>query len=412
MRKVTFFTGQPIFNQILSLIPRAGVSSLVKKYNADRYCKKFKSFDHLVTMLYCCFHHCNSLRELITGMQASSARLAHLGLKFTPRRSTLADANERRTADLFQDLYHLIYKHFYSGLPDSVSKKKVENKLYIIDSTIISLFSTVMQSTGSFGLNGKKKGGVKANVVVRAAHNLPCFVRLSEGKRSDKKFLSEVNVPKGSIVVMDKGYNSYEQFLRWTLAGITWVTRMNNAAVYSIVATRRISEKQAQYGVRADDEINLGNPRTVSKIPLQKARLIIFYDAASGKEFQFITNNFTYGASTIADIYKKRWQIEMIFKRVKQNFQLHYFLGDNENAIRIQLWCTLIADLLIKVIKDKADKKRSWSMANLTGLVRLHLGTYIALFKFLAAPEKALINYIDPIDKMQLQMFPEQTRGA
>lgn len=412
MPKVTFFTGQPIFNQILSLIPGAGVSSLVKKYNADRYSKKFKSFDHLVTMLYCCFHHCNSLRELITGMQASSARLAHLGLKFTPRRSTLADANERRTADLFQDLYHLIYKHFYSGLPDSVSKKKVDNKLYIIDSTIISLFSTVMQSTGSFGLNGKKKGGVKANVVVRAAHNLPCFVRLSEGKRSDKKFLCEVNVPKGSIVVMDKGYNSYEHFLRWTLAGITWVTRMNNAAVYSIVATRRISEKQAQYGVRADHEIKLGNPRTVSKIPLQKARLIIFYDAASGKEFRFITNNFTYGASTIADIYKKRWQIEMIFKRVKQNFQLQYFLGDNENAIRIQLWCTLIADLLIKVIKDKADKKRSWSMANLTGLVRLHLGTYIDLFKFLAAPEKALINYVDPIDKMQLQMFPEHTRGA
>jgi len=412
MPKVTFFTGQPIFNQILSLIPSAAVSGLVRKYSADRYCKKFKSFDHVVTMLYCCFHQCSSLREVITGMQASSARLAHLGLKFTPRRSTRADANERRTADLFQDLYHLIYKRFYSGLPDSVSRKKIVDKLYIIDSTIISLFSTVMQSTGCLGLNGKKKGGVKANVLVRAAHNLPCFVRLSEGKRSDKKFLPEVSVPRGSIVVMDKGYNSYEQFLRWTLAGITWVTRMNNAAVYSVVVTRRISEKQAQYGVQADNEIQLGNPRTVSKIPLQKARLIIFYDAASRKEFQFITNNFTYAASTIADIYKKRWQIEMIFKRVKQNFQLHYFLGDNENAIQIQLWCTLIADLLIKVIKDKANKKRSWSMANLTGLVRLHLGTYIDLFKFLEAPEKALINYIDPTDKMQLQMFPVETRGA
>ncbi len=345
-------------------------------------------------------------------MQASSARLAHLGLNFTPRRSTLSDANERRPADLFQDLYHSIYDQFYGRLPDSVRGSKLLERLFIIDSTIVTLFSTVMQSTGTFGLNGKKKGGIKANVLMRAVHNLPCFVRLSEGKRSDKKFLSEVTLPEGSIVVMDKGYNSYHQFMQWTLAGISWVTRLNNKAVYTIVSSRPLSESQLNAGVKSDYEIELGNPRTASTTPLQKARLIIFHDKDAGRDFQFLTNNFAFGGSTIADIYKKRWQIEMVFKRVKQNFQLHYFLGDNENAIRIQLWCTLIADLLIKIIKDKSDKKRRWSMANLTGLVRLHLGTYIDLFKFLAAPEKALINYVDPVDKMQLQMFSVQTRGA
>lgn len=412
MGKATFFTGQPIFNQILSLIPKAAVIRLSQHYRADRYCKKFRTYDHLVTMLYCCFHHCSSLREVITGMQASALRLCHLGLLCTPRRSTLADANERRSADLFQDLYHAIYGHYYGHLPDSLRGRKLLDKLFIIDSTIISLFSTVMQSTGSFGLNGKKKGGVKANVVVRPAHNLPCFVRLSEGKQSDKKFLSQVALPEGSIVVMDKGYNSYEQFMQWSMAGITWVTRLNRAAVYSIVTARNVSGKQKEAGILSDYQIELGNPQTAFKRSLQKARLIIYYDAGSKKHFHFITNNLTYGPSTIADIYKKRWQIELLFKRVKQNFQLHYFLGDNENAIKIQLWCTLIADLLLKIIKDKAEKSRSWSMANLSGLVRLHLGTYINLFRFLAEPEKALINYIDPIDKIQLEIFPPNIRGG
>lgn len=412
MSKSTFFTGQPVFNQILSLIPRSVVSRLSRKYQTDRYCKKFRTYDHLVTMLYCCFHRCTSLREVITGMQASASRLSHLGLLNTPRRSTLADANERRAADFFQDLYHSIYHHYYGRLPDSVRKKRLLDKLFIIDSTIISLFSTVMQSTGAYGLNGKKKGGIKANVVMRAIDNLPCFIRLKEGKVSDKKFLLDVILPHGSIVVFDKGYNSYQQFLRWTAEGITWVTRVNLKAVYKITTSKTISPAQFNAGIRQDHTIELGNPATRSINPIQKARLIVFYDAATKRNFQFITNNFQYAATTIAYIYKKRWQIELLFKRVKQNFQLQYFLGDSENAIKVQLWCTLIADLLLTVIKDRADKRRKWSMANLAGLIRLHLGTYINLFDFLASPYKALLNYIDPEQNKQLKMFSMEIRGA
>src|ERR1041384_7658720 len=162
MPKSTFFTGQPIFNQVLPLIPRSMVSQLASKHQSDRYCKKFRSYDHLVTMLYCTLHRCNSLREVITGMQATASRLAHLGLSATPRRSTLSDANERRSALFFQDLYHKIYQHYYGGLPDSLKSKRMEDKLFIIDSSIISVFSSAMHSTGSFGINGKKKGGIKA----------------------------------------------------------------------------------------------------------------------------------------------------------------------------------------------------------------------------------------------------------
>ena len=345
-------------------------------------------------------------------MQASVLRLSHLGLRSPPRSSTLAAANGRRSAAFFEALYHSIYSHYYGHLPDSVGDKKLLDKLFIIDSTIITLFSTVLHSTGSFGLNGRKKGGIKANVVVRAAHQLPCFVRLSEGKQSDKKFLGQVALPPGSVVVMDKGYNNYEQFRCWTQAHITWVTRLNRAAVYRRLCSRPVSEQQQAAGGRGDYEIELGNPKTAAKTPLQKARLVLFYHAATKREFQFITNDLTYGAATIADIYKKRWQIELLFKRVKQNFQLHYFLGDSENAIKIQLWCTLIADLLLKIVKDKADKTKRWSAANLSALVRLHLGTYIDLFKFLAQPEKALLHYVDPVDKRQLEIFPIKIRGG
>jgi hypothetical protein len=412
MSKASFFTGQPVFNQILSLIPRGEVNRLSRKYQADKYCKKFRAYDHLVTMLYSTLHQCTSLREVSTGMQACSLRLEHLGLKSTPRRSTLADANKRRSADFFQDLYHSLYHTYYGSLPDSLKGKKFVDKLFIVDSTIITLFSTVMQSTGSYGLNGKKKGGIKAHVLVRAKDNVPCFVRLSEGKQADNKVLPDLKLPKGSIIVMDKGYRNYRQFIEWNEQGISWVTRLNQRAVFSIVAERDISETQQAKGVEQDYEISLGNPEKTSINPLQKVRLIIFSPPGCEKPFHFITNNFTYCAATIADIYKRRWQIELLFKRIKQNFQLHYFLGDNENAIRVQLWCTLIADLLIKVIKDQVASKKRWSMTNLAGLIRLHLGTYINLYAFLQNPEKALINYQDPIDKKQLSMFQKPIRGA
>jgi hypothetical protein len=269
-----------------------------------------------------------------------------------------------------------------------------------------------MQSTGSYGINGKKKGGVKAHLLVRAKDNLPCFIRLTHGKMSDTSFLSSLRLPESSIVVMDKGYRSYQQLIKWNEQNITWVSRLNQRAVYKKTKLNELNQHQQTQGVQEDALIDLGNPKTTHINPMQKARLITFYDAVNKRSFLFITNNFKLSASTIASIYKRRWQIELLFKRVKQNFQVHSFLGDNENAIRIQLWCTFIADLLIKIIKDQVHQKKKWSMSNLAGLIRLHLGTYINLFQFLYNPEKALINYKHPTDFVQTALFQNQIRGA
>jgi hypothetical protein len=282
----------------------------------------------------------------------------------------------------------------------------------MIDSTTITLFSTVMQGTGDNPQNGKKKGGAKAHVLVRAKDNLPCFIRISASKQSDNSLLPLVNLPVGSIIVMDRGYRSYKQFSSWTEQKITWVTRLQTGTVYKITSLNELNSYQQAQGVQQDAIIDLGSPKTAYLNPIQKARLITFVDPHTKKELVFLTNNLTLAAATIANLYKQRWQIELIFKRIKQNFQLHSFLGDNENAIRIQLWCTFIADLLVKVIKDRVYKKRKWSMANLSSLIRLHMGTYIGLVRFLENPEKALLSYQHPSQQTQLSMFANPIRGA
>lgn len=407
MPKSTYFTGQPIFGQLLSLISRPKVEQLAKKHQSNRYCKKFKAYDHLVTMLFSSFHHCSSLRELITGLQANSSRLGHLGIQYTPRKSTLADANKRRSAELFCELFHSLRKRYYGFSPDSRLKGKLNERLFIVDSTTITLFSEVFKACGNAMANGRKKGGVKAHTLIRAKDDVPCFVHITEAAASDRNIMPGLNLPPGSILVMDKGYNSYIPMAKWTKQNVTWVTRLNIRACWEVLEELPVSEKFKNNGVISDKLIILGNRSRKAKVPLQAARIIVYYDKISNKTFEFLTNNKELTALTIAGIYKRRWQIESLFKRLKQNFQLHNFLGDNRNAIEIQIWCTLIADLLTKVVKDKADKlrKTKWSFSNVAGLIRQHLGTYIDLIRFLINPEKALIGYQEKVPEYQLALF-------
>lgn len=407
MPKSTYFTGQPILGQLLSLISRLQVEQLAKKHQSNRYCKKFKAYDHLVTMLFSSFNHCNTLRELITGLQANSSRLSHLGIQYTPRKSTLADANKRRSSELFAELFHSLRKRYYGFSPDSRLKGKLNDRLFIVDSTTITLFSEVFKACGNAMANGRKKGGVKAHTLIRAKDDVPCFVHITQAATPDSKIMPRLNLPPGSILVMDKGYKSYIPMAQWTKQNVTWVTRLNTRASWKVVQELPVSEKFHSNGVISDSLVTLGHRARKAKVPMQDARIIVYYDKISNRTFEFLTNNQELTALTIAGIYKRRWQIESLFKRLKQNFQLHSFLGDNQNAIEIQIWCTLIADLLTKLVKDRADKlrKTKWSFSNVAGLIRQHLGTYIDLIRFLINPEKALIGYKEKAPEYQLTLF-------
>lgn len=277
MGKSTFFTGQPIFTQILQLVPRSLVNQLSRKHSSNRYCKRFMAYDHLVCMLYSGYFNCSSLRELTTGMQASSTRLHHLGLRSVPRRSTLSDANKRRKEEFFADLYHGLYQQYF-GLPDSHSKKNKEDQLFIIDSTTISLFTSVMRGAGSPGADGKKKGGAKAHMMVDAAHDIPAFIDLTEAKEADVNFLKKVHVPDNATVIFDKAYITYRQFQSWNKRAVRWVTRSKEDAVWEHLVELPVQEDDYDQGVRRDRLVRLGRPSNKKQTPLLTARLVNFYD--------------------------------------------------------------------------------------------------------------------------------------
>ena len=396
MNEGTFFTGQPVFNQLLKLIPRSIISELTRKHLSDRYYKKFKSYDHLVTMLYATFHGCKSLREVTTGMMACTTRLNHLGINYMPRRSTLAEANHNRTELFFADLYHNLYSHFY---PDSRMDKSIDHRLFIFDSTTIELFSEIMQGVGKKPVNGRRKGGVKAHVLLKADEDVPRFVILTPARKNDSFFPNHIHLPRGSIVTYDRGYMTYTLMNKWTKQGVTGVTRLRVAWMHQIVSSQEVSKQEKNKGIISDQLVEFGGKPVIQKV---SARKIIYFDKKSGKQLTFITNNTRMNASTIAEIYKKRWQIECLFKRLKQNYPLKYFLGDSENAIKIQIWCSLVTDILIKAVKDKV--KRKWSFSNIASMIRLHLMTYIHLINFLEAPEKSLRVYHHP-NEGNLQLF-------
>jgi hypothetical protein len=388
MSKSTFFIGQPIFNQILQLIPRQVISSAVIKHRSDHYSKHFRTYDHLVTMLYAVFNNCQTLREITTGMLASEQKLLHLGISHHPRRSTISDANSRRNVDVFEDIYKGLMARYSQFLPDSRSKKR-DSKTYIFDSTSITLFQDVLCASGLAPATGRQKGGIKVHTLMRLDQDVPCFVRFSSAVANDSSFLKQLQLPKGSIILFDRGYYDYTTYNRFTAEKITWVTRRRARSVYEVIDTKIVSEKQQQQGIISDQSILLGNQSDKKSIKVN-ARLIIFKDPTSGKVFEFLTNNLKLSCTTIPALYKKRWNIELLFKRLKQNYPLKYFLGDNENAIKIQIWCTLIADLLLKVIKKNTTRR--WAFSNLAAMVRIHLMTYIDLFAFLRSPEKALLK--------------------
>lgn len=390
MRKDRNLTGQPIFAQLLSLLNRNRINRLSSHHRANHYYKNFKTYQHLVTMLYAIFHKCTSLREVTSGMQLCSYKLGHLGMGYCPRRSTLSDANRRRPAKVFESIYMDLYERYHHFLPDSRTiKPGWHSRLYIVDSTTISLFKEILKNAGRPAVSGKKKGGLKVHTLLKADEDVPCLVRMTAAAKHDVPFIQGLKLPKGSFVTFDKAYVDYTQYARWDQQGIYYVTRLRNNAKFEQISQLPISEAQKNKGVLFHTKVILGHT-THKNITRTEARLIRYFDKQTNKTFEFITNNERLSPATIAQIYKHRWQIETVFKRLKQNYPLNYFLGDNENAIRIQVWCALIADLIMKVMRSKL--KRKWSFGNLTSVIRIHLMTYTSLLNFLEDPDRYLIK--------------------
>jgi hypothetical protein len=404
MGKSKNFSGQPIFNQLIKFIDKGKIRKVAKQHQAERYVKKFSTYNHVVVMLFVAFEGYHSIREVILGLLANAHKLSHLGLSYLVKRSTLSEANQRRNSQVFGDIYMSVYREHAPDLADSRLSDADIRRLYIMDSTTISLFKDILKGVGRNPKEGRKKGGIKAHTIIKASENVPCLIRYSAAVRHDHMFLKEVfNLAAGSIITFDKAYVDYAQYEAFTKSSIWYVTRLKDNALYEAREEFDIPD-DAHSGVLKDEEIifSYGD----KKQEKHRSRRIAYWDSENGRLFEFIANNFDLTAEKIALIYKKRWQIELLFKQLKQNFPLKYFLGDNENAIEIQIWAAMLANLLITLVRSQV--KHKWAFSNLVSIIRQQLMNYINIYSFLEDPEGSWREIIKE-NKMKYQnsLFPE-----
>lgn len=384
MGKSNYFSTKSVFGQLLSLINDKTISDAAKKHDTDRYVKYFKSKDHLISMLFCSFAKCNSLREVSGAMLGLAGKTNAFGLNHIPKRSTLSDANKNRKIDFFEEIYNNLLIEYGSVISDSRIKDVIKKKVKIVDSSTISLFKDILKCVGRKPKEGKRKGGVKVHAVINADEIVPSLVWFSSAATHDHRFLKKLECDDNTIYVFDKGYNDYKAFKHFGEHNTGFVTRIKDNARYDVVEQKDVPD-EIHCGVLLDEiiEVDVKEGEGTSKLKLRK---VVFYDRENKREFEFITNLFEMRADFIAAFYKIRWQIELLFKQLKQNFPLKYFLGDNENAIKIQIYCVLIVNLLIAVIKKRL--KRSWAFSNLVSFCKIHLFNHIQLINFLENPEK------------------------
>jgi hypothetical protein len=371
--------GQPIFKQIMNLVNKVDIDGLIRKHESDYYYKSFKTRTHLFTMLFGILSRCDSMTEVCEGLRAMGGKLNHLGMDQAPAKSTACDGLRNRNHKFFEDLYFTLVKHYHSFLSDSRTFGLTFKEVLIIDSTTIRLFSDILKGVGRNPKgDGKKKGGMKVHMLIDAVQSVGRFIKMTAAKVHDQKFLKSLELISDSMIVFDKAYNYYHQFALWTQKRVYFVTRMKKNAVYTVIKVNREHyRKKGKAKVLRDEIIEMEyHPEREDGTKDLKTNLTmtlrkVSYQDEQNRYFDFLTNNFEITAEDVAFLYKKRWGIEILFKKMKQNFQLHYFYGENENAIYTQVWCTLIAQLLLTVTQKIAQAKKAFSVV--ASLVRIHL---------------------------------------
>ena len=320
-----------LFSQLLHQIPRHEFAKLVNKHQAKYQSKGFTCWAQLVSMLFCQVARADSLREICNGLACCLGKLTHLGVNRGPSKSNLSYANAHRPAALFEDLFWTMTNRFRAQgrLGSHNHKFRFKNKLLSLDSTTISLCLSLFP----WAEFRRAKGGVKAHVLLDHDDYMPFYVLLSKAKMHDAKILALLRLNAGSIVAMDRAYNDYKQFARRTQDAVYFVTRMKENAVYKVVQRRDVPLRR---NILCDEIILLTGAQTQKKCP-HKLRRLVVWDADNERKIVLLTNHLHFGVTTIAEIYKERWQIESFFKALKQNLHVKSFVGTSENALRIQI---------------------------------------------------------------------------
>jgi hypothetical protein len=378
-----------LFSQLVALFNRQRFYELVFKHNSERYAKRFGSWDHFLAMLFCQLAQAKSLREICGGLSCCMGKLRHLGMKRTPNKSTLSYANAHRPWQMFQSLFYETLAFCKQAAPGK-RKFRFKNKLLSLDSSTISLCLSLFP----WAKFRRTKGAVKLHLLLDHDGYLPTYVHISNGKKHDGPIARTISLAPGSIVAMDRGYNDYRLFAQWTEDNIYFVTRLKDNADFIVVAEQKVPQNR---NVTADQLIKFAGFYAQKRCP-HILRRVVVWDTENDRQIVLLTNHLDFGATTISDIYKDRWQIELFFKALKQNLKVKTFVGTNENALYIQIWTALIAMLLIKYLQFKS--KFGWSLSNLVAFLRWNLFTYRDLWDWIDNPFETIPIAPGPVQNL------------
>jgi hypothetical protein len=367
-----------MFSQILPLVFKADFQDSIKGRKAERHARGFSSWDQCVAMLFCHLQGAKSLREVCYGLASCEGRLLHLGLDSAPSRSTLAYANSHRPWQAYQDVFLATYNRWRhtASVAGGGHRLRFKNKLMSLDASIIDL-CIEMYDWAKFR---RTKGAVKLHMLLDHDGYLPAYAVVTTGSVHEIKVARTLRFEPDTVVVFDRGYTDYEWFGQLCRDKVWFVTRLKSNAVYDVVESRDLPEGRL---VMADEIIRLRGAS--AQACDQLLRRVEVLDPDKGEPLVFLTNNLRFGSTTIAAIYKERWQIELFFKAIKQNLKIKTFLGTTANAVHTQIWTALLAMLLLKIMQLRA--KFGWSLSNLVALLRMNLFVYRDLWAWLDNPD-------------------------
>ena len=389
MGKSSHFIGQPMYSQVIKLLDKSRILQISREKGGERYTKRFNGWIHLVVMLYAIIMRFDSLREITASLLTEARKLSHIGITFKIGRSTLADANKRRSEAIFESIYrdtYATYRHVLSSDSRTGKTPQWMRRLQIIDSTTITLFSNlIFKGVGRHPKNGKKKGGIKVHTVIHANEGVPSDIRFTSAATNDSFMLKPSSLSKGDIIAMDRAYIDYEKFEQLTEKQVIYVTKMKKSLKYEILGDTIYQTPEGVMEVRVQ-EVRFTKKKQGGETILHNARIITYVDVRKHKLISLLTNDMEFDPSEIIEIYRRRWEIELLFKQIKQNFPLRYFYGESANAIKIQIWVTLIANLLLMVMQKQLQ--RPWSFSGLATMVRITLMDYVDFYSLFNFPEK------------------------
>jgi len=338
-------TGRFVFAELIAHLPHKEFQKCVIRYDGDHHRRSFSCWDQYLAMAFAQFTYRESLRDIEACLGAMKGKLYHLGFRGKVARSTLADASEAHDWRIFAD-----FAHYLIGVARSLHAEdpigfELDHDLYALDSTTIDLCLSLFP----WAKFRKHKAAVKMHTLLDLRGNIPTFIGITDGKVHDVNMLDEILPEAGAFYVMDRGYVDFERLYVFTLSAAFFVVRTKS----NVLLQRRYSHPvDKTTGVRSDHTVILTAIDSAKAYP-EQLRRISYLDVETRKRFQFLTNNFTLPALTIALIYKSRWQVELFFKWIKQHLRIKAFYGTSENAVKTQIWIAVSVYVLVAIVRKR-----------------------------------------------------------